>query len=550
MSFLTSVQLPGGQSPTSSGSFLKSVTVPSNSAKIGADQQQFNQAAQTSAQVNSPMGILKNTVSDLGSKIGSYFQSAAADVPAFGNNLLHPISTLQKIQGAFTTPLIQGESKAGAALYGLVTDPGSANKVADAANILSGVGQAIFSPVSGLNTIAMKTPGLRQVAESINIPFTAAGIAGGYATGKILDAFSNVQVDGKPIISPQSLAIIKQPLQDVGSFASQIVLGGKLAEGMSDAINRGETITSEVAKTIAVQSTDEATKVPISTTASRHAEYAQKQGYEPYTPPEQLPTIQTGSLDTAKDVLPTIQVGESVKVTKMPNGKFTYEPIDQSGQSKVPTQQTGFLGDNSTAEKPTDTSISSDTTPLPPREPGVTKTASDINQNLVKQGFDALPAEQQAKYTPQSYKDIATKVASMLDSNPDEVKEMAKGNVPIPKDINPEILFNAVEAKAMSENDVQTLRDLANSNVSKTSEAGQTLGAHGFNDNPNSAIEGIKEVQNAREEYASKNAGEDVIKAKSKIVETEGKNLDSEIKKTAPTAKTWSDFIEQLKCNY
>lgn len=180
---------------------------------------------------------------------------------------------------------------------------------------------------------------------------------------------------------------------------------------------------------------------------------------------------------------------------------------------------------------------------LPLRENGVTKTASDINQNLVKQGFDALPVEEQQKYTPQSYQDIATKVASMMDNNIEEVKSMATGDTPIPKDINPEILHNAIEAYAMKDltpENVQLLKDMADHGVSKTSEAAQILGGHGFNDNPNSPVKLIQDVSKAREENISKNG----------IKGNTVKDIQSEINKASPTKETWESFIENIKCNY
>ncbi len=226
----------------------------------------------------------------------------------------------------------------------------------------------------------------------------------------------------------------------------------------------------------------------------------------------------------------TDKVIETASKTESP---ITNQPVLQRVAPEAPT-------------RPVVESITQPQQILPPREAGVTKTASDINQNLVKQGFDALPPEDQAKYTPQSYKDIATRVASMLDTNPEDVKSMAKGDTPIPKDINPEILFNAVEAKAIKEGDTQTLIDLAKSPVSQTSQAGQTLGGHGYNDNPNSPVNVIKDIQTAREKTFSKNAGQDVVKAKSATVD----EIASEIKKTAPTRQSWSDFVEQIRCNY
>lgn len=168
----------------------------------------------------------------------------------------------------------------------------------------------------------------------------------------------------------------------------------------------------------------------------------------------------------------------------------------------------------------------------------VTKAASDINQTLVKQGFDALPAEEQSKYTPQSYKEQANSIASMMDSNLEEVKAIASGEKPVPRNLNGQILFNAVEALATKEGDGALLTKLAKSPLGKKlSEAGQSLGGHGFNDNAHSAVSAIREVQAARAaKGASRESASSVV---SRIKSTINKGH---------TKETWGSFIKTLEC--
>ena len=194
-----------------------------------------------------------------------------------------------------------------------------------------------------------------------------------------------------------------------------------------------------------------------------------------------------------------------------------------------------------TPEPAAQTQASTET--VPPREDGVTKTASDINQNLVRQGFDALPPEEQAKYSPQSYKEVADTVAKMMDANIEEVKSMARGDTPIPEGINSEILFNAVEAHAMATGDGALLRDLAGSSVSKTSEAAQTLGGHGYNDNPNSPVDIIKAVKDARA-AAFKDKGVKIDVEATKL----GESVRATMKKSA--RPSWETFISEIMCGY
>lgn len=178
----------------------------------------------------------------------------------------------------------------------------------------------------------------------------------------------------------------------------------------------------------------------------------------------------------------------------------------------------------------------------------VTKTASDINQELVKRGFDSLPIEEQSKYTPQSYSQIANDVASLMDNSIQDAIDMATGKKPLSPEMqrNPEILFNAVEAHAIEKGDVQTLKDLAKSPVSRTSQAGQILGGHGFNDNPNSPVKMIDELNTEYKTRIEKKTGKKYSQVEKPVID-EAKSAKDSVK---TTKQSWSDFINEIKCNY
>lgn len=301
--------------------------------------------------------------------------------------------------------------------------------------------------------------------------------------------------------------------------------------------------------------------------------------YEPYTPTEQLPTIQMGT--KAKSELPAIQTlpnkevpvaetppviqKELPKVTKtkstpqesgVPNNPFPAKKLVTEPVSKGPeltfhpieapqAPKTAPIETISTkTDKVPSTSAS---TSVAPKQTGktVTKAASDINQTLVKQGFDALPESEQAKFTSGSYKETETKTAKLMDSNLENAKDIATGKVPVPKDIiHPQILFNAIEAHATREGDGELLQALARSPLAtKSSEAGATLGSHGYNDAPNSAVRTIKDVQIARETNAA-GKGNDITKVKKETV----KQGTEEIKKAAPTKSDWAAFVTSIEC--
>jgi hypothetical protein len=198
----------------------------------------------------------------------------------------------------------------------------------------------IFSPVSGTFEAAQDFPVLKQVADIVNVPFTLTGLAGAYATGKVVDVLP---------ISNASKDTLRAPLSDLGSLAAQVFVGGKIMAKAGDVIKSGREITPaeaskivdtvkaenpEVFSNIApepkpagflenVQTEEQATKTRVSTKA--HEQYMQEMGYESYTPAEKLPVIDYGK--PAKSELPVIQA-EAPKAKKVP-GDLVYEPIKE-----------------------------------------------------------------------------------------------------------------------------------------------------------------------------------------------------------------------------
>jgi hypothetical protein len=169
----------------------------------------------------------------------------------------------------------------------------------------------------------------------------------------------------------------------------------------------------------------------------------------------------------------------------------------------------------------------------------ITRSARNINDSLVKQGFDELSPDEQSKYTPKSYKEQVDKIAEM---DADTAIAMAKGEKPVPAGVHGQILFNAVEAHAISAGDAGLLVDLAASPLGKKlSEAGQTLGGHGYNDNPNSPIKAIQEVQKARQDAVQRKHGDSAVKK-------ETARAEAYIAKVKTSPQTVAEFIKSLTC--
>ena len=282
--------------------------------------------------------------------------------------------------------------------------------------------------------------------------------------------------------------------------------------------------------------------VKISTPSTRQADYSKSQGYEPYVPSERLPVIDMGP--AGKSALPSIQMEGGAPATKL--GSMTVEPIKPQDFSWNVNKPVETAAPSSSTVAPTTVEPI-----LPPREPGVTKTASDINQTLVKQGFEALPTDVQAKYTPQSFKEIADHASTLLDDRLPEFKDMMTGRAPLSLEIqrNPEIYHNTLESYAINNltpENVQLLQDLAKSPVSQTSRAGQILGGHGFNDNPNSTVKALEGLNAEYKARVEKKTGKQYSQVEKPVIE-EAKVAKESVK---VTKQTWGDFIESIKCNY
>lgn len=128
-----------------------------------------------------------------------------------------------------------------------------------------------------------------------------------------------------------------------------------------------------------------------------------------------------------------------------------------------------------------------------------TKVASDISRTLVEKGMDELLPDAQARYSPITKREQVERVASLIESDPAKAREMALGNEPVPNDVHPQVLFNAVKNMADASGDVRTLIELAGSPIATArSEAAQTLGASGFNNEKNDAFEYIAEIAKSR----------------------------------------------------
>lgn len=174
----------------------------------------------------------------------------------------------------------------------------------------------------------------------------------------------------------------------------------------------------------------------------------------------------------------------------------------------------------------------------------VSKAASDINKDIVSKGFDELSESEQAKFTSITKEEQLSKVAKLIEDDYEYTKNMAAGDVGIPEDLSPQVIFNAVKNKAINEIDIDTLERLASSSLAKErSIHAQELSASGFDNGFEDPIKASQDISKAREKEVAEKT-KDIDSQKRSTI----KEIKKEIKKAQPKLKDWNDFIDSLEC--
>jgi hypothetical protein len=169
------------------------------------------------------------------------------------------------------------------------------------------------------------------------------------------------------------------------------------------------------------------------------------------------------------------------------------------------------------------------------------KSAVDVNAVISKKGFESLPDEELAKYSPIKKSEVLNNINTLLSSDETNAFEMAKGNKEIPDGIQPQVLFNTVEKLAEQRGDVQTLVDLAKSPLAtERSLSAQNLGASAWNKIKDSVVEKISEVKRNRESKIKD----------TKLKEQVKQGLVEEVKKINLSKEelSWDRFLSKIEC--
>lgn len=445
-----------------------------------------SKAAATKA--NSVSGLLRATIAGLPSATG------IGQMASGSFNLAKDALVTARTGGSTTGGLKEGfdvvSGVGGAALSPLapVINPVSAlfNKFV---NVSGNIGNTL---ASGAQAVGLMTPAGRAKYDKANSAF-AAGV-------------------------PETVTRILQTAQSAGN-ASMAILGAKAGEAKAPVklpvrdLSPVET-PIDIRRPISVQGTSETTPVNI---------------YHPATPTNELPTIPFGKAFKAKSDLPTIEAGTARTPTPRAAAPgLRYEPVRAPEAPRA------------VAERPTPVEAPRAVERPVVNGQRVTKAASDIAENLARQGFDRLPPEEQARYTPSTKVEQLSKVAAVM-RDPEKAIRIASGEETLPAGIHAPAFFNAVEAHVQSlpiSERGEIFKTMAKSPMAaRTTLAGQELGSAAFNKNDYGPVSMIRKVQEAR------TGGRQNVRRSEAVT----RRVRTVIKKTN-TRESWQSFVESITC--
>lgn len=167
---------------------------------------------------------------------------------------------------------------------------------------------------------------------------------------------------------------------------------------------------------------------------------------------------------------------------------------------------------------------------------GLGVEAKAVAKELVK-GFADIPDYQQLSVRSQS-----ARAEKLVQEDFDKALAIATGQEDPPYGLLPESVYVAVENKALADGSVNILRQLATSpRVSEDTALGQRIRMLAER-NPDSAVNKIKELANARRKALEERRGTTVQKEAAKIKQS----VDKEVKSI--TKGDWVAFINSIEC--
>lgn len=566
MGFLDTVVVPNAPKTAApsiggKGAFFSGVQLPNDpaQAKKIAQLQSAEQVARLNAEnANSTSGIVVNTVKDFGNRLVNlpidFAKSLWTTYEQTPTKLAEDISAGAEDIMAGADQIAQGG--VGNFFKGIVS---AAKGVGKAGGRSAGdAAIAIFAPISSAIGAALTaTNGQALIDKSGQVIADASGITDLPAFQRFAMEHPNAGEDFNRLLT---LFLAKgekgqidpaRITRDATEYAHKIVADAETTvKGAKAAVETGPV------RDLTVGGVSQETPVSVSTPASRYAEYRASQGYEPYTPPDQLPTIQFGSKAKSADGLPVIQT-EAAKARAMRanKGSIVFEP------TATPRTKAEIAAALEPLKVPAPTSAPALPTPepvkgaLPEQVPKATPSAAQtsaeqaINTRAAKldkaavarklsNGLKELPTHNRIDMEEQA--SLALEYARQ---HPEHALRIATGDALGPREILPEAIYTALETKAIREGDTATIEALTRSKI--PTAAGQALKALDSKD-PDSPVRIIRDMNQNYAESFKKKTGKDPVKA----TQEEVKAIKKEVSRVASKRPTWEEFIKEVQCTY
>lgn len=240
----------------------------------------------------------------------------------------------------------------------------------------------------------------------------------------------------------------------------------------------------------------------------------------------------------------TKEAQPKITKTKKTNSEITQPKVRYAKQLK-PIEGTGKTRVRGLSEGVESKAIASTPSRLPSFAP---EEAKGIERSQVASKltdiFGELPT-----YKTMDVADQGAKAVDLFEKDPESAKQIAYGAKASPKGLTPEAVYVAVEQHAIENQDIQTLKELANSRLTQEATTmGQRIRMLAER-NPERPTDAIRAVQEARVKAVQDKIGEPIEKATKKIVEQEAPKIKDAIEKAKSTRKiSWAEFAESIKC--
>jgi hypothetical protein len=165
--------------------------------------------------------------------------------------------------------------------------------------------------------------------------------------------------------------------------------------------------------------------------------------------------------------------------------------------------------------------------------------AQKVEQRAREQGLtEGFPVQERQQV---SLKDQAQKAVDLVQNNFETARDIALGRSEAPEGVIPEMVFNAIEQDALEKGNVETLRQLANSTLSRESSTmALRLRALAEREREN-PVEAIRAVEEARRQGLPEQRLKDTVQGIRKALETAPERMTKEM---------WTDWIKTIECDY